>query len=298
MTHSDHTAFLKYCGKPRLDKAINSLLGIVEGIAIDGKVTPTEFGFLKLWLEENAILRDRHPFNELVPVLEDALRDGLLTPDERDDILYLCEKLRSGRYFDSVTGDMQRLHGLMAGIIADGIVTEDELRGLSDWLSAHESLKTLWPYDELESLVSAVLKDGTIDDNEQRLLRDFFTEFVALMDDRTITTPSMLEGTSLIGVCAMCPEITFEGKTFCFTGASNKFSRTGFQQLVASLGGSHTNNPNKTTHYLVIGAEGNPAWAYACYGRKVEAAVKLRKQGMQLVIVHEHDFHDAVADTR
>jgi hypothetical protein len=29
-------------------------------------------------------------------------------------------------------------------------------------------------------------------------------------------------------------------------------------------------------NYLVIGADGNPCWTYACYGRKVEAAVILR----------------------
>jgi hypothetical protein len=48
--------------------------------------------------------------------------------------------------------------------------------------------------------------------------------------------------------------------------------------------------------YLIIGADGNPCWAYACYGRKVEMAVQLRKQGSRLQLIHEHDFHDAIAD--
>ncbi len=49
-------------------------------------------------------------------------------------------------------------------------------------------------------------------------------------------------------------------------------------------------------NYLVIGAEGNPCWAFACYGRKVEKAVELRKKGIRVVLVHENDFHDAVLD--
>ena len=49
-------------------------------------------------------------------------------------------------------------------------------------------------------------------------------------------------------------------------------------------------------NYLVIGAEGNPCWSYACYGRKVEKAVELRRAGAQILLVHENDFHDAVAD--
>lgn len=283
-------------GKSRLDKAINSLLGIIEGVSIDGKVTEDELRFLDLWLSEHRALRQTHPYSELIPLLEDACSDGTLSQDEREDIRFVCENLRSEKFYNFVTGDMQRLHGLLAGIIADGVVTKEELRGLADWLSDHEHLKTLWPYDELESLISIVLRDEVIESEEQKLLQKFFSEFVALLDDRTITDPVMLEGSTLVGVCAMCPEISFEGKTFCFTGASSKLTRTGFQELVERLGSFHTKAPTKNTNYLVVGAEGNPAWAFSCYGRKVEAAVKLRKQGIRLTIVHEHDFHDAVAD--
>ncbi len=296
MNLQDHRSYLQFHSKSRLDKAINSLLGIVEGISIDGTITQDELSFLRMWLSENQWLRERHPYSELIPVLDLACGEGVLTQDECEDIRFVCESLRSEQYYNMVTGDMQRLHGLLAGIIADGVVTEEELRGLQCWISEHEHLKTLWPYDELDSVVSAVLKDGVIDDGEQTMLREFFSEFVALLDDRTITAPLMLEGSTLVGVCAMCPEVTFEGKTFCFTGASSKLTRTGFQKLVESLGGSHAKVPTKSTHYLVVGADGNPAWAFSCYGRKVEAAVKLRKQGVQLVIIHENDFHDAVAD--
>lgn len=296
MNHPDHRAYLMLHGKSRLDKAINSLLGIIEGVSIDGKVTEDELRFLDLWLSEHRALRQTHPYSELIPLLEDACSDGTLSQDEREDIRFVCENLRSEKFYNFVTGDMQRLHGLLAGIIADGVVTKEELRGLADWLSDHEHLKTLWPYDELESLISIVLRDEVIESEEQKLLQKFFSEFVALLDDRTITDPVMLEGSTLVGVCAMCPEISFEGKTFCFTGASSKLTRTGFQELVERLGSFHTKAPTKNTNYLVVGAEGNPAWAFSCYGRKVEAAVKLRKQGIRLTIVHEHDFHDAVAD--
>lgn len=54
--------------------------------------------------------------------------------------------------------------------------------------------------------------------------------------------------------------------------------------------------PSKKVDYLVIGAEGNPCWSYACYGRKVERAVELRKEGLRIMIVHERDFHDALVE--
>lgn len=296
MTHTDHREYLKFSGRSRLDKAINSLVGLIEGIASDGKVTADEVTFLDLWLQENSNLRNKHPYNELMPVIEEALRDGVLSDEERTDILFVCEKLRSTEYFDAVTADMQLLHGFLGGIMADGVITEVELRALSDWIADHDHLKSLWPYDEVESLVSTVLRDGKIEADEQKMLQAFFSEFLTLLDNRTITTPQMLEGTTLTGVCTMCPDISFEGRTFCFTGASNRLSRKQFGELVQKLGGLPLDGVTKKTDYLVIGAEGNPAWAYACYGRKVEKAVSLRKEGVRIILVHENDFHDAVAD--
>ena len=52
----------------------------------------------------------------------------------------------------------------------------------------------------------------------------------------------------------------------------------------------------KKTDYLVVGNAGNPCWAYACYGRKIEEAMQLRKEGAKIVIVNETDFWDCVDD--
>jgi len=99
-----------------------------------------------------------------------------------------------------------------------------------------------------------------------------------------------------VGLCAVCPEITFSGNKFCFTGTSFKYTRSEFFQLVKQLGGEVVNSVSAKLDYLIIGADGNPCWAYACYGRKVEKAAELRKTGSRLLLVHENDFHDAVAD--
>jgi hypothetical protein len=293
----DHLPYFKYAGKSRLDKAIKSLAGIIEGIAIDGQITVEEVGFLNAWILDNDKVRNHHPFNELIPAVENALKDGALTDDEREDLLWLCRRITDERlYFDATTSDMQRLHGVLGGVLADGVVTEAELSGLRDWLADHEHLKTLWPYDEVDSLVSSVMRDGRIDDDEQRELQSFFSEFIGLADDQTITAPAIKEGTTLKGLCAVAPEIDFSGSVFCFTGASYKYSRADFEAVLSGLGGKYSKSVTKKVNYLVIGAEGNPCWAYACYGRKVEEAVNLRKSGGRIMLIHEADFHDAVLD--
>lgn len=277
---------------------MNTVVGLIEGISIDGAINASEIGFLRMWLEENRDVRHLHPFTELVPVLEAALADGVLTDDEKQDLLWLCEKLRSTDYVDATTADIQRLHALMAGITSDGVITETELRGLSTWLADHDQLRTCWPYDEVDSLVTSVLADGKIDAAEHKLLQNFFGEFVAVLDNRTIVNPKVEEKQTLVGLCAVCPEIEFSGSRFCFTGASAKYSRAEFTSLVKRLGGEVVGSISSNLDYLIIGADGNPCWAYTCYGRKVEKAVGLRKQGAHILLVHEHDFHDAVADNR
>lgn len=294
--HMDHLPYYMKTTRSRMDKSINSLLGLFEGVAIDGKVNQSEIEFLNLWLAEYKDVQAKHPFNELVPIIEAVLWSGWLSEDERQDVKWVCENLTSVKYFNIVTADLQRLHAILGGIIADGVINEDELNGLAEWIAEHDHLRACWPYDEVDSLITSVMADQRIDAQEHKMLLNFFSEFILTLDDNTITNPLSEEQRTLVGICAACPDIAFEGSTFCFTGASSKYTRSGFNSIVEQLGGMSAKHVSKKVNYLVIGAEGNPCWAYACYGRKVEEAVKLRKEGVTLLIVHEHDFHDAVAD--
>jgi hypothetical protein len=296
--HPDQRSYHNFTRRSRMEKSINSLIGLIEGIAIDGSINAVELAFLTQWLDEHKELQDRHPYNELLPVVQIALSDGELSQDEREDILWLCERVTSTEFYDKTTAGLQRLHGIVGGIIADGEVTEKELRGFTDWLEDHDYLRTCWPYDEVGSIITSVMADGKIDEQEQAMLQTFFSEFVQILDERTIVNPAVSIGSSVVGLCAVCPEIQFVGKKFCFTGSSNRNTRNELTALVKRIGGEVSSSLTATVTYLVIGAEGNPCWAYACYGRKVEQAVTLRKSGSRIMLVHENDFHDAVADYR
>lgn len=292
----DHSSYIQLHNRSRVDKAINTLLGLVIGIGLDGKINASERALFNTWLRENRGLCDRHPYTEFIPFINRCLEDDILDAEEREDIKWLCHKLTSHVYYDSFTADMQVLHGILGGAAADGKVTKEELIALQQWLDDHTHLRLSYPYDEVDSLILSILKDGQVDDAESKFLQSFFSEFVSVKDDKTITSPLITIEQSIVGVCAVCPEIVIKGSVFCFTGASSKFSRSGFSELVQSLGGAASNGVTKHVNYLVIGADGNPCWAYSCYGRKVEKAVEMRKGGSKLLLVHEYDFHDAIAD--
>ena len=65
---------------------------------------------------------------------------------------------------------------------------------------------------------------------------------------------------------------------------------------VRAFGGIARSTVSAKTDYLIVGNAGNPCWAYACYGRKIEEAMQLRKDGAKVIIVNETDFWDAVDD--
>lgn len=288
--------YVVYRRRNAIEKSINSLLGIIEGISIDGAINQMEIGFLETWLVSHQDLREKHPYSELIPLIEEALSDRLLSEDEREGILWLCERLKSSEFQDAIATDLQVLHAVMGGIAADASISEQELRGLSEWLDAHDHLRKCWPYDEVSSIVTSVLADGKIDEKENELLLRLFAEFVPILDDVTITNPLIQTAGTMVGVCAVCPEIEFKGKVFCFTGASSRCNRKEFEAIVRRLGGDAVPTVSGKVDYLVIGADGNPCWMYACYGRKVERAISLRREGAKLMIIHELDFHDALHD--
>ncbi len=289
-------SYYEFTRKARLDKAINSFIGIISGISIDGKINDKEVSFLINWIEENEDIKDSHPMNEFLPVVARALEDGIISEDERLDLQWLCEKMISTDYYNQITADIQRLHAIAGGIAADNKITEEELNNLSSWMDAHEHLRTCYPYDELDSLMTVVLADKKIDSQEHKMLLTAFQEFIPISNKRTISQPMIVEQQTIKGLCAICPEIKIAQSQFCFTGASSFYTRNQFIEIVTNLGGLVVNNVSKNLNYLIIGAAGNPCWAYACYGRKVEAAVNLRKQGYHILLVHENDFRDVILD--
>ncbi len=278
-------------------KSIESLLGLIEGIEIDKDINKKELTFLDEWLLSLEDVKSKHPFNEIIPMVENSIKNRKISEEEKEDILWLCKKLASDSpYDDSVSSDIRRLHGILGGVAADGKILKKELVGLREWLSDHEDLKTCWPYDEIDSLISSVMADKKIDAKEHKMLLHWFSEFVQRADERVVGTPPIKINGTITGLCAVTPDIKFNGSLFCLTGASSRYKRSDLVEIIRKFNGNYTDYINKSVNYLIVGAEGNPCWQYACYGRKVEKAVEFRKAGLKLLIIHENDFHDAVAD--
>ena len=96
------------------------------------------------------------------------------------------------------------------------------------------------------------------------------------------------------GICALAPEIKIQDHMFCFTGKSTKATRNEIAELIKKNNSNYHDSITKKTNYLIIGSEGNTCWAFSCYGRKVEKAMEMRKNGANILLINEIDFWDSI----
>jgi hypothetical protein len=268
----------------------NELEGLLEGISADGVITSAETERVRRWLEANVQFTAVHPFHELEERLTQVLADGVVTMEECADLLWVVRKYtKTNPYFDQLRGGLQILSGLLTGVAADGVLGDHEIAALTAWTEEWEHLRGLWPYDEVDAMVSSILAQRHVGAAIPYLL-ELARQFpIAGAED----SPPLL----VRSVCAIEPVIRFRGQTFVFTGESTQCERKVLHSLAAERGGRFTEQVTAETDYLVVCDGGRPYWAFACYGRKVEEAHAMRREGHPLIIVHEADFWDAVAST-
>lgn len=285
-----------------LHKAINELKGIVAGITTDCNINEDEVNELAHWCLCHAHLDNKHPFNELIPLIKSIYEDGIITETESKDIVWLCNNFISDAdYYNLITSSLQFLTGMIHGILADNVISDEEIRMLKKWTTANDFLSGSYPFDEIESLLLSILQDEIITEDERNTLKAFLGNFIDLKTSynlNDIEMNSLKEKYSIHGICAACQELDFKNNLFCFTGQSLKAKRKEIAELVISLGGEYNDHITNNTRYLIVGNNGNPCWAFSCYGRKVEDAVKRREKGQNLTIVNEIDFWDIIEDMK
>lgn len=294
----ENLSYKRYMGKALRDKAIMTLEGILKGIAIDGKINSKEVEELSFWCNLHRPYIDKSFFKEVIPIIDEALRDYTLTREEIEDILWVSEHFKNPtKYYDVLTLKTQKLHGILHGILADNVITDEEIIALREWINRNTSLIGSYPYDEINSLLFSILEDGVITDEERNILKLFFSEFVDLSQSLNLNEleiERLQNEITISGICMCNPVIVFENKLFCFTGISSRAKRGDIAKLIEERGGIYKDSIVNQTNYLIVGNEGNPCWAFSCYGRKVEKAMSMRKEGKPICIINESDFWEAL----
>ncbi|CAD5377124.1 conserved hypothetical protein [Pseudomonas sp. OF001] len=200
----------------------------------------------------------------------------------------LHQEFQETRIFHAARMDRRAadmLVGLVTGIVADGVVTQQEATHLRDWMNTHLAQLNDPVINTLFRRIHAMLLDQALDADEAADLLDTLRSFIGYTSaqpaPRTYTAPTTLP------LDNPAPDLTPHGRVFVFTGVMAFGPRKDCEAVVIDRGGLAAPSITKKTHFLVVGSIGNEQWLQSTYGRKIMRAVELRDAGCPLAIVSE-----------
>lgn len=180
----------------------------------------------------------------------------------------------------------ESLLGICTGLLADGVLTDEEIRFLDVWLTDHGEIATTWPGEVIAARVREVLKDGVITEEE----RDYLKSTLEALLGGTLQETGATSGLSTALPLDDVDKITIKRKIFCFTGQFLFGTRAACEKAVISRGGDTAPGIRKDLDYLVIGALASSEWAHTSFGRKIEKAMEYKNQGCSIFIVAEEQW--------
>ncbi len=286
-----------YLSKSKVMQTFGTLQGLIDGISADNKILPKEVEALRHWLQNHDHISNRPPFTEIIQTIKVALEDNKISDSELKDIRFVCQKVMATLESSKTnTNQIQKLHGIASGIASDGDLNSSEWSYLQKWITNNSELKGSWPFDEIEALTTKHRSSELLTTVEKEVILHYLNDFCGFNGNSALTHPLNEPSKAITGICAVCPDIIIPNKTFCLTGNSKKHPRKKIVEMISSFGGKYKDDMSKQVDYLIVCAEGSSMWTYSCYGRKVEDAVNLRKQGHHVLVIHEFDLWDSLED--
>lgn len=287
----DSKSYNRFCAPQQIERDLNTLLGILKGITSDSVIKKEELDELVKWITNCEHLFSKHPYSELITCISKAILDGVLTNEESDDIIWICEQYlnKDSPYYNTITSGVQQLHGILRGIKSDKVINKEELIFLETWLIENEYLENTYPYQELLLLIYKILEDNIVTEEEQREVLAFCEQVLSGININTLASTA----TKNLKVNSD-DDIKLQECTFCITGVSPTYSRKEIAEMIELYGGYVLDSISKKLNYLVVCDEKSSCWAFVGYGRKVEKAMNLNKAGANIKVIHESCIYDAI----
>lgn len=181
---------------------------------------------------------------------------------------------------------VQVLMGLVTGMVADRNLHDLEIQFLSTWLSENPGVTAGWPGSVVAERVRAVLADGVVSEDERSHLLETLLQLCAT--DFAQTGSAAPEVAQL----PIDHDVTVDvrDQMVCHTGTFLFGTRSACERLTLAGGGTPVDSVTRQVAYLVVGSNVSPSWVNTSYGRKIEAAMRLKLDGRPIAIVTERQW--------
>ena len=266
------------------ERAMSGLKGILSGIVADKKLNEKEFLFLDAWLKSQQYLAEDTDVVKILKLVGDILEDGQISPQELTNMESSIESIVSSRESANTgVSQVDELVGFLTGVASDGVLNDQEVDALSEWLDNNESVKETWPASVIVNRLNNVLEDGIITEEERQDLLQTVNQVTgnaAENDDISYESSTEVWEDEI-------DSLDIAGKTFCLTGEFVSGDRETVDTMLRLRGAETSPNVNKNVDYLVIGTLASRDWLYTSHGRKIEKALLLKREGVNVTVITE-----------
>lgn len=184
------------------------------------------------------------------------------------------------------------LLGLCKGLIADGIVNEDEAIALRQWMRANPDVAAQFPGSVVAARLQRIFEDGEIDDEERVELEQLLQALVGDTPERNTD----LDRPTKVVFDSPPPTLFFDGVEYVFTGQFAYGTRKACERAVADRGGRAAKSLTARTRVLVVGTFASPAWITSAYGTKILSAWEMKANGHAIFVVPEEHWVISLSD--
>lgn len=264
--------FEQYVANPQIRKSISEFYGLIRGFSIDNIISEEETTYIRKWKEDNLQYSSLPEIGAIISAIDMILEDGVVTVEESFRLQQIIRQYMDIVSTSPVTLSTQILHGIMKGIIVDGIISTEESENLRRWLYDNIHLSGHYPFTQIVPVLEDALSDSHITAEES----EYITQVIQSLLDP---------------VCHLKSQIySVEGKHVCLSGNFAHGSKSSVEKYIIERGGSIDSSVKKSTDILLIGSSECQAYAHGTYGTKVKKAMEYNQKGCNISIVKEEDL--------
>ncbi len=199
----------------------------------------------------------------------------------------------SGNYnSDALKQSLGELLGLARGLLADQELSDSEIEFLHQWLEDRYSMTSSFPGNVIYNRIKEVLADGVVTEDEREHLVETLN---MLVEGRLEELTDQVDLTELwfdeVGL------IEFHDARFCLTGNFVYGPREICKMAIEERGGIVSPTVSNEQQFLVVGGMGVDEWRSGGLGAEIEAALKLKGQGVPLKIIPEDAWVTQLEDS-
>lgn len=189
---------------------------------------------------------------------------------------------QNAAYANEMKRSLGALVGIAQGVLCDRKLADEEVHFLNAWLTENEAIAAEWPGDVVHQRIQSALADGVLTEIERTHLVQTLQQLIGGALDELAASTHVTE-LAFDDV----PRVEFSGARFCLTGEFVFAPREKCIAAIEQRGGTVSGGVTKKLRYLVVGGLGSQEWKHGSFGTKIEQAIRYRREGLPIFIVHE-----------